>query len=92
LREKSKFAEKATPFREHQPKFVSAVNEIVSQLDGGEKSGAKANAQKTYTFPEPPTLVRKAIVSRTREVTSVKSKKLGFKGMNYTCQLWWTLK
>ncbi|KAJ0414520.1 mitochondrial protein Pet127-domain-containing protein [Aspergillus carlsbadensis] len=78
LRGKSKFAEKATPLREHQPKLVSTVNEIVSQLDGGEKPGENAMA-KTFTFPEPPTLVRKAIVSRIREVTSVKSKKTGFK-------------
>ncbi|KAL3448582.1 mitochondrial protein Pet127-domain-containing protein [Aspergillus insuetus] len=79
LRGNSKSPEKATLFREHQPKFVSAVNEIVSQLDGGEKSGEKADAKKTSTFPEPPTLVRKAIVSRMREVASAKSKKSGFK-------------
>jgi hypothetical protein len=64
------------------------VNEIVSQLDGGEKSGEKADAKKASTFPEPPTLVRKAIVSRMREVASAKSKKSGFKGMAFPCQLW----
>ncbi|KAL2815911.1 mitochondrial protein Pet127-domain-containing protein [Aspergillus granulosus] len=55
-----------------QPILESTLNQLVSQLNGGEGSGAGSNA---YKFPEPPTQVRKAIVSRTREQASAKKQK-----------------
>ncbi|KAL2855493.1 mitochondrial protein Pet127-domain-containing protein, partial [Aspergillus pseudoustus] len=65
-------AEKTQSLSQPRPILESTLNQLVSQLNGGEES---REDREPYRFPEPPILVQRAIVSRMRERASANTQK-----------------